>query len=238
MLLTGSLAACGGSSATGGLPGPVAVTQACSSLPDSTAAAQNPGLPGRQQALTGARTSTSAALTASPAGTDLPAALRTARLGPDRASAEKSARDFLTVLLDTRPALTGKQLVCSLASPELSPAVAAFLAVERNMLRDAAGPANRRIAAKGGGFYRSVAVGGEAAPSAVQVELAVPVQLDKPRTTAWTVYRLDVRPQRDLGWRLADFYDGGAGPSGLLLSPTNQARLLTGTGWRPLGPPA
>ena len=167
-----------------------------------------------------------------------------------RAVGEQSARDFLAVLLDSRLAVTGKQLVCALASPALSPAVAQFLAVERNNLRNEAAPANRRWAASAGGaadaggaggaggFYRSVVVGRAERPSLVQIEFAVPVQADVPQSTAWTIYRLAVGYVPAVGWRLADYLDSGAGPSGLTLSAANQARFLTGQGWRPLGPPA
>lgn len=215
---------------------PAAVTRACSALPDGTALAQNPGLPGGAPALAPSGGPVGPPLAASRDGLSVPTALMTARSGRDREAGERSARDFLAVLLDSRPPLTGKQVVCALAGPDLSPAVGQFLAIERNTLRNPAAPANRRLLAGGDGFYRSVAIGGEATPTTVRVELAVPVQADRPSYTAWTIYRVEVGYVPDLGWRLTDYGDNGAGPSGRTLSPKDQARFLTGPGWRPLGP--
>ena len=209
--------------------------RACSALGDSTAPAPNPGLPGGAPSLAPASTPPGPALAAASEGITLEAALRGAGSGPQRAKGEQAARDFLAVLLDTRPALTGKQVVCALAGPDLSPAVGRFLAVERNTLRNPAGPANRRPAAGGGGFYRSVAIGGDAAPSQVRTEFAVPVQADVPKYTAWTIYRVEVGYAAGTGWRLTDYGDNGAGPSGPTLSAADRARFLVGPGWRPLG---
>lgn len=197
---------------------------------------QNPGLPGGAPPLAPPTAPTGPVLAASRAGITLPAALVTAGSGRQRASGEQAARDFLAVLLDSRLAVTGRQLVCALAAPDLSPAVGSFLAVERNTLRNPARPANRRPVAGGGGFYRSVAVGPDAAPSTVRVELAVPVQADVPHYTAWTVYRVDVGYVVGQGWRLVDYGDNGAGPSGPTLSAADRARFLTGPGWHALGP--
>ena len=249
LALTSALTACTGPSA-GTVSAPAAptarsavptlsppgVTPACRALPDSTAPAQNPGLPGGAPSLVPSGPPTAPALAASREALPLPSALAAARSGRDRAAGERSARDFLAVLLDTRPPVTGKQLVCALAGPDLSPAVGQYLAIERNTLRNPAAPANRRPVLGGGGFYRSVAVGGDAAPSVVRLDLAVPVQADRPSYTAWTIYRVDVGFAPDLGWRLADYADNGAGPSGRTLSATNRARFLTGPGWRALGP--
>ena len=224
--------------------GPAVATQACSVLPDSTAPARNPGLPAAGPALTTVTSGSGPALASRASGVDLQLALGTASSGVTRAAAEQSARDFLAVLLDSRLAVTGKQLVCALASPELSPAVAQFLAATRNGLRDETAPANRRWAVAAGksgsavGFYRSAVAGPVDRPNLVRIEFAVPVQAEVPRSTAWTIYRLAVRYVPDVGWRLADYFDSGAGPSGLTLSAANKARFLTGTGWRPLGPPA